>query len=1166
MQRSSGLIPSQLTVLSSGSLFGLLLLSFLLPGIAAFGQTSNTGAIGGTVTDSTGAVVQNARVQATNLATNEVHTAVSQASGVYAIPLLPPGDYSVAASSSGFKISSYPDVRVKITETQALNIELQVGAKNEQVVVTGTAEQLQTESSSLGQVTDGITVRSLPLVTRNYTQIIGLNPGVNVEVTNAGALGRGPGGTTDAGLAVNGNTASDNDYQMNGVGINDLQSSGGMSGGVAIPNPDTIVEFKVQTGQYDASYGRNAGASVDVVTKGGSNALHGSLWEFFRNDVLNANTYFRNLAGQSKPVLKQNQFGFVLGGPIKKDKLFFFGSYQGTRQRNGLDSSCLSQVTSAPLTNDRSQTALGALFAGQRGVIQDLFGGVGPAIAADGSNISTSALALLQRKLPSGEYVIPTPQVININQPFDGQGFSSFSIPCPYTENQYMANADYQQSAKSKFSIRFFAANSQTTETLPANTAVYGSAVPGSPVALTSNYRNFSLSHDYIFSTSLINQAVFGFHRTYSPFNQSDPFQFSDIGVTVPAFDNQHPIISLDYTGQPGPMTLGGNGQTVKTVQNTYTLQDTLTWIQGRHTLRLGAGFSYAQDNVALQYFGGLVYLSWADFLLGLSGPDNGTGVYSNVYGTLDLPGLLARAFRDKDANVYFQDDIKVTRRLMLNLGFRYERLGNLTDALGRLGDFDVSRADPNPPVGGSVAGYVVPSNYSGQVPAGVIKSSNASAVDGDGQNTLNPRVGFAWQLPGTDRLVLRGGYGIYHSRSTGQTLIQLATSPPFAEFRLQLGPDNAQSSNQVPFDLNVPTFPAFVPYSPSTSNAIETFARNFRPPMIQQYSLNLQSEITQSLILEVGYSGARGSHLTDNRSANQAGIASPDNPIRGQTTNTLDNLSLRIPYEGWSASSLTQIESEGQSWYNALLVGLNKRFSRGLQFQASYTFAREMSTNADANMGGAGGNSIGNQNDPRQRYGLDDFIRPHRFVINYNYEFPGPKDKNSWRGELLGGWSVAGVTTIQAGQYLSVLYNNTTSVYGIAGDRASLSGNCTPSQYVTSGSITSKLNNYINGNCFAAPAVFSGDDPNALGFGNSGVGLLQGPGQNNTDIALAKNFPLKWPKENSALSFRTEFFNAFNHPQFENPATTFGSASFGQITGTTVAPRILQFALKFSF
>ena len=326
---------------------------------------------------------------------------------------------------------------------------------------------------------------------------------------------------------------------------------------------------------------------------------------------------------------------------------------------------------------------------------------------------------------------------------------------------------------------------------------------------------------------------------------------------------------------------------------------------------------------------------------------------------------------------MYFQDDIKVTRRLMLNLGFRYERLGDITDALGRMGDFDVSHADPNPAAGGTVAGYVVPSNYSGPVPAGVIKSSNASAVNGEGQNTLNPRVGFAWQPPGTNRLALRGGYGVYHSRSTGQTLIQLVTSPPFADFRLQLGPDNVQSTNQVPFGLDVPTFPFFVPYSPSTSNSIETFARNFRPPMIQQYSLNLQAEITQSLTLEVGYSGARGLHLTDNRSVNQAGIASPDDPIRGQTTNTLDNLSLRIPYVGWSASSLTQIESEGQSWYNALLVGLNKRFSRGLQFQASYTFAREMSTNADANMAGAGGNSIGNQNDPRQRYGLDDFDSP---------------------------------------------------------------------------------------------------------------------------------------------------------------------------------------------
>src|SRR5258705_274605 len=211
-------------------------------------------------------------------------------------------------------------------------------------------------------------------------------------------------------ISSNGGTQADNNVQMNGVGINDLQSSGFFSGGVAIPNPDTIAEFKVQTGQYDAAYGRNAGGNVDVITKGGSNNFHGAAWEFLRNEDLNANTFFRSAAGQPRPVLKQNQFGFDLGGPILHDKLFFFTSYQGTRQRNGLDVNCSSSATSPPITDDRSANALGQLFAGQRGAIQDALGGVGPAIASDGSNINPVALNLLQMKLPNGQYVIPTPQ------------------------------------------------------------------------------------------------------------------------------------------------------------------------------------------------------------------------------------------------------------------------------------------------------------------------------------------------------------------------------------------------------------------------------------------------------------------------------------------------------------------------------------------------------------------------------------------------------------------------------------------------------------------------------------------------------------------------------------------------------------------------------------
>lgn len=234
-----------------------------------------------------------------------------------------------------------------------------IGQLSERVVVEAFTEQLQTESITLGRVTSGEQVKDLPLVTRNYTQIVSLNPGVAAEVNDAGAIGRGNLGLGGVPISSNGGTQADNNVQMNGVGINDLQSSGFFSGGVAIPNPDTIQEFKVQTGQYDASYGRNAGANVNVITKGGTNDFHGAAWEFFRNEDLNAKTFFRNAVKQPRPVLKQKQFGFDFAGPIKRDRLFFFTSYQGTRQRNGLDVSCSSSATSPPLTNDRSAAALG---------------------------------------------------------------------------------------------------------------------------------------------------------------------------------------------------------------------------------------------------------------------------------------------------------------------------------------------------------------------------------------------------------------------------------------------------------------------------------------------------------------------------------------------------------------------------------------------------------------------------------------------------------------------------------------------------------------------------------------------------------------------------------------------------------------------------------------
>ncbi len=1151
------------------------LVAFLLGALPANSpaQTAGTGALSGTVTDASGSVIAAAQVKVTSESSGETRTVTTGAAGFFTLPLLSPGTYRVDVIRDGFRTATIPHVQIIVTETNALNIRLEVGQVSEKVVVEAQVEQLQTESSTLGRVTSGEQVQTLPLAMRNFTQIIALNPGVSAEIANAGELGRGGGGNNQDPTVSAGNWASDNNFQMNGVGVNDIQQSGYFSAGVAIPNPDTIQEFKVQTGQYDASYGRNAGANVDVVTKGGTNEYHGAAWEYFRNNDMNANTFFLNSHNQPRAVLKQNQFGGDFGGPIKRDKLQFFTSYQGTRQRNGLDLNCSSNISEAPLTNDRSAAALGALWAAHPDALTAI-GGV--QVAPDGSNINPAALALLNTKLPNGNYLIPTPQSINSSLPFDAQGSAAFSEACPFTEDQFMTNADYEMSAKSKLMGRFFFANSGITYTLPQTNLTGGGSPPGAPVNLTQNFRNFSLTHTYIITPSLLNEAEVAYHRIFATFAQAIPgFTWSQVGVTVIPQDNEIPALAIDYPSASG-LSLGGNGQSVLIAENTYTFQDSVSWTKGKHSFRFGAGLSREQNNqIGFHYLAGEAFLTWSDFLIGLpagsaaSGGNGSPTGFSNMIASLDLLGLFDRAYRDWEVWSYAQDDFKVTKNLTVNLGLRYDHIGDFGDALGRNSGFDVSKADPNPPAAGTLAGTTVPNNFSGTVPAGVTKLGNDFGLNGDGQNTWNPRVGFAYKLPFNrwtqDRVVLRGGYGVYHSRSTGQPFLQLISAPPYGNFRIFSATSAGPFSEQQPLPLSAPAFPTFIPYSPTTSNAITTFDPVYRPPIVQEYSLGTQTQITPSLVLEVGYSGARGLHLLDVRSINQANSASVADPIRGETTNTLANLPLRVAYEGFSPYSMTQIESDGASWYNALLVSLNKRFSHGLQAQVSYTWAKDLSTTFGSTTGPNGGQVTGNQNNLASGYGPDNFVRPQRLVINYSYQLPKPHWNNAFAQQALAGWSVQGVTVFQTGHYLTVTYSNQTNVYGTTTDRASLSGTCTPGQYVTSGSITSKLSDYVNASCFTTPTVV-GDDGVATGFGNSGVGILRGPSELNFDFSLFKHFPLHKLRDTADLEFRSEFFNVFNHPLFQDPDTNYGDPTFGQITNTYGNPRIVQLALKLTF
>ena len=452
--------------------------------------------------------------------------------------------------------------------------------------------------------------------------------------------------------------------------------------------------------------------------------------------------------------------------------------------------------------------------------------------------------------------------------------------------------------------------------------------------------------------------------------------------------------------------------------------------------------------------------------------------------------------------------------------------------------------------------------------------------MNGVGQNTWNPRFGFAYRLPHSERFVLRGGYGVYHSRISGQSYVQTLTAPPFTQIRTPDGFTSPGISEQQPLPLDNPTVPVFVPYSPTTSNTIYGADPNLRPPMIQQYSLGVQTQLASSLVLYVGYSGARGLHMISILGPDQASLASASNPIRGETANTFTNIGQRVPIPGFDPNRTVMITSTGASWYNALLIGLNKRFSHGLQFQASYTFSKSLSTVTSGTTNGAQAQGTpGNQTDPHSRYGPDDFIRPHRLIVNYSYELPKLRGAIPFVRQALGAWSMQGVTTFQTGHYLSVFNFNSFNVYGTKNDRAQLTGTCTPSQYVNRGSLTSKLGNYINQNCFTSPPVIGDPDPPgtcadpALGsipcataFGNSGVGILRGPSQLNFDFSLIKHFPLSRVKDKSDLEFRAEFFNIFNHPLFADPDVSLSDASFGQILNTVGNPRIVQFALKFAF
>lgn len=1147
---------------------GIVVISLASPSRLS-GQTASTGAVTGVTSDPSGAILPAVSIRLSAHDSSSTKSVISDANGAFVFPSLSPGTYDLQASKTDFKPLTILNFQVSVTETVHLELHLAIASHAERTQVSSETLMVQVGSAALGRVVNTEALNDLPLVNRNFTQITTVSPGVFSGVYNAGELGIGgialsQVGKSNDGIYVHGARSYDNNWQLDGISVSDVIGSGSASGGIPIPNPDTLEEFKVQTGLYDAAFGRGTGANVSVVTRAGTNEFHASIFEFLRNNLLNANDFFLNETRQPRADLKQNQFGVAIGGPIQKDRFLFFGSYQGTRQINGIASgqariACSATVSEPPLTDDRSPEALGRLFGGMKGAL----GGV--AVDPEGSNINPVALALLNFKLPNGSFLIPTPQIIDPARPFAAQGFSAFSEPCQFSEDQWLLNLDYVPSQKNRLTTRFFFSDSTQKVAFAGNGLNASGNIPGFASPGDSQFVVFSVAHNYVLNSEHINEARIGFVRTSTTAQARSPFSWSDVGASEGTMNENNELPSLSVLG-----SVSMAPATPRTyAQNSLVFSDVFSLVAGAHTLNLGGTFARLQANLDFAGFGSfLEFLSWPDFLLGLNGAGNGTN-FSNVYESADVFGLLNREFRAWEGSAFLQDKYRLKKSLTFSIGLRYERLGQFADNLGRNSSFDFNKADSSPPPQGTLDGYLVADNFQGFHPPGVDRVNNAFGTYADGQNTLAPRIGFAWQiLPTSGHLTLRAGYGVYYSRPPAQVFSESVIAAPFASTRISTGLSNAGATFQEPFAQPFPTsasFPSFPAYSPTTNLTINALAPNFRPAMVQQFSLNTQAELGRAWLVEIGYVGSKGDHLQRLRSLNQALSASPNDPVNSQTSNTLANVRLRVPIPGVRPDALREMESEGSSWYNGLEVSLTKRLSHGLQFLASYTFSKTLDTDGSEINGISAGNTLplGNQNSPSQRWGRSSVGRPQRFVFSTTWTLPGPQD--GWQHALFSGWDLAGVVTVQSGTALTIAYTNADNVFGISEDRAQLSGACTKSQLVTAGSVTSKLNNYFDRTCFTTPPVI-GADGIGTAFGDSATGIVNGPGQANVDLALSKPVPLHWPVESASLQLRAEFFNALNNPQFANPDTNFSSPTFGVISSTSVNPRIIQLALRFSF
>jgi hypothetical protein len=683
----------------------------------AWAQSPTTGEVAGTVLDPQGAAVSGAKLSLTS-SSQATRNATSDSSGRYRFPSIDPGTYQLRVEGSGFKASEVTGIQVRITETTTVDLHLTVGST--EVVNVAAQGAVAQEDATEGRVIGEIQVNRIPLPTRNYTQLLALSPGAISNLPNNAELGRG-----DADINVSGQRSTSNNVILDGTEINSPGTNSTPS--LSVPAPDAIQEFIVQTSLYDATQGRNSGGNVAVVTKSGTNNFHGNVYEYFRNDALNANDFFLNRAGVARPELKRNQFGGTLGGPIVPNKTFFFLSYQGTRERNGTSPTSSLGFLNIPadLTNDRSTATLDNLA------------------TAYGVTLNPVSQAILQATLPNGHYAIPSAAGGSTSAPVTQVNATPVSGVSRFTEDQFNFNIDQQITSNNKLSGKFFFSNDPETQAIFSFLGANPFEVPGYGGNVSFHNRVISLADTHIINSHLINEARFGFSRIRAISFPDEPFTNAQFGITNP-FAAQYPgMATMEVTGL---FTIGSSPLAdEKSVTQNWQAQDTLSYSRGRNSLRVGGQFLRYDIDFYFHAFsrGEIVFNDFQDFLAG--------GSPTSVDVSLLGAGIPDRGFRASDGNGFIQDDFKATPHLTLNAGIRFEHFGGYSEIHGRFSEFNPAAFPPNP---ACTVAAPCPNVFTLGSPG---QQLNPSKFD------VAPRVGFSFSPK--NNLVMRGGFGLYYDR-----------------------------------------------------------------------------------------------------------------------------------------------------------------------------------------------------------------------------------------------------------------------------------------------------------------------------------------------------------------------------------------------------------------